>query len=423
MNKMSKRAFKGYWWLPDGEEAGGVATYHPENGIELELFSPISESDHRDFDGEANRVSRILGLTTENELLTLDDCVQTQSSREFTSKQSLDTETYRANNLFVGDHITEDEISFDRFRVSYPLLYQWTGTQGLNFAVSDNADFDISYDVPSAKKVALERFDLKLLFSVSTTTSRSGKLTLEENAYLEFDPDSGSLTFDEIQRQVSKWQDFITLATGENVPASEVVGYTNSDSSEMDQSVEIFYTTSSRPDPPETVHPSRTNFMLTDIEENFTTVLRNWAEQSNQYESAYDLYFSVVYESQMYLQNQYVTLMSALEGFHREKFRDDTETISHIRESLEEITTQYADVFAALPWDISDMASELVDIRNKAIHGNIVKQTDQLDLYDYVLLLQGMLEAILLDELKIPVSHIKDRLRTRYNSLRPENNG
>lgn len=421
---MTKRAFKGYWWLPNGEEAGGVATYHPEDGIELELFSPIGEFDSGDFGGEANRVSRILGLTTENELLTLDDCVQTQSSREFSSKQSLDTETYRANNLFVGNHITDGEITFDRFRVSYPLLYQWTGIQGLNFAVSDNANFDISYDVPSAKEVELEKFDLKLLFSVSTTTSRSGKLTLEENAYLEFTPHAGSLTFDEIQRQVSKWQDFITLATGENVPASEVVGYTNSDSSEMDQSVEIFYTSSSRPDPPETVHPSRTNFMLPDIEENFITVIRNWAEQSNQYESAYDLYFSVVYESQMYLQNQYVTLMSAVEGFHREKFREDTETASHIRlnETLEEITTQYADVFTALPWDISDMASELVDIRNKAVHGNIVKQTDQKQLYDHVLLLQGMLEAILLDELEVPVAHVKDRLRTRYNSLRPENN-
>ena len=419
---IEQQEYKGHWWLPgtEGDTAAGVATYNPDEGIELELFSKIEESNIAD---KATRYDRIFGVTTDNELVTLSDCIVTSTSMTMSPRSRSSTLKCLAHQLFVGDHIEESPITFDRVRITYPPLLQWAGIDGTTMNMEGSNSFTLSYETPSTITNTLPNFDLDILATANTSRSRSGKFTLEQEAYFELTPKSGEIHFEQVQSQVGKWQDFITLAVGDDVSASKVRAYRESEVKERSVEIEIFYQSVSHSTDIDPMHTRRTNFVLDDIRDRVDEILRNWAIQSTKYKSAYDLYFSVVYLSEMYLQTQYIMLMSAMESFYREKFEKnaDTDRLPPIRQVLDDIVVTYSNQFGGLPWGLDDqMVSELLELRNRAVHGIETSDIENREMYDKVLLLQAMLEAILLSELGIPMDHIHERLGFRYKHLKPD---
>lgn len=144
----NKRELKGYWRLPEGEESGnnewvgGIATYDPDSGIELELFSSLSGEFLTE---EPPQFDRIFGSTVEGEKVTLENCFRAG----FSSKAN--TETYFAQNLFIGNYLNKSEMNFNYLRIKYPLLHDWTQITGLRPHLSDSEGITVNY-VPPAKK-------------------------------------------------------------------------------------------------------------------------------------------------------------------------------------------------------------------------------------------------------------------------------
>lgn len=446
----NKKELRGYWRLPEegneqSEWIGGIATFNPGKTIELELFSKMSEDI---FTNDQPQFDRIFGWTTEGEKVTLQNC------RRIGFSSKAETEIYAIRNLFVGDYLKESDIAFDRFRVTYPLLHQWAQQTGIKRKFSESNKMVVEYSPPPAQEAEADEELIRIITSGRTKSSNRGQVTIDEETYLEINPEKKKISFSEVRDQVNKWKDFLTLATNENIGISELIGYQETDT-EQDNKVEIYYNTIGDSNYPEQLNTFTANFVLSDIENNLSTVLVNWMELSNQYESVYDLYFSVVYQSQMYLENQYMMLMTALNLVYQQRFsyqylseEEMQEVIRNIDQSLSvevkqefkhhliedvlpaanqysiekvlaELAELYEPVIKELPWEVDREIAEIVAMHDYTIgRSRKLQEMNPQDIYDKTVVLRTLLEAILLTDIGIPEDHVREKLAQRYRPRR-----
>jgi hypothetical protein len=450
----NKRELQGYWKPSSGERwIGGTAVYHPEEGIELQLFEPISDESFT----EQPSFDYILGSTSEEGQVTLRNCRHSGTS---IGGGTLNTEKYRAQSLFIGNHISESEPSFTRFRVNYPLLHQWAGLTGIEERLSrmdddeeyDPNEIDVHYSPPDAKKAKGENREVQILTSANITHATAGSFSINENTYIEIAPTSGEIGFESLMDEVNNWRDFLTLAVNDNIGINEIRAYRETESGEEDD-VQVYYEASGEFNYPENFHPHRTNFQLDDLEERASSVLQNWMQLTEQYKSVYDLYFAVVYQNQMYLENQHMMLVSALSFYYQERYdykyldeerfqtvmntlsnslsfdlETDEEFRSHLhhevlptanQHSLERrlsaIAEDHQDILAELPWDTAEEISDLARVHNYTVgQSSKLQEAGPEWLYKKTVFMSTLFEIIILKDLDVPTNHIKTQLSRKY---------
>lgn len=182
-------------------------------------------------------------------------------------------------------------------------------------------------------------------------------------------------------------------------------------------------------------------------------------ELSDRYESVYDLYFAVVYQSQMYLENQYMMLMTALNLVYRQRFSYQylsEEVMEDIKRSMdqalpaevdqefryrlieeilpaanqysiEKVLTELAEIYEPiieeLPWEFDQEIAEIVAMHDYTVgRSRKLQEMDPQDIYDKTVVLRTLLEAILLTDIGIPEDHVREKLAQRYGSPRSVRN-
>jgi len=461
---IEEREFRGYWWLPENsdEKVGGIASFSPSDGVFLELFSALNEDPEYSGSDNVFRPDFIHGITTEGEKVTLANCIRGGYSLSSSQGTEVTSSKYQAISLLSGAHFTE-QVSFDRFRVQFPLLTKWSGITGINYSgsvleggeVSAGDTFEVTYEFPESITADLDDVELKLIFNADFNMGRVGGVSIDEKAYLDIIPDSGQISYEESTDYSEILQDFITLATGKEVQASMMVGRLEQDEQPGNTDVEIFFSTGSDLKLPDSLHPRKANFVLSDIVEDFSEVMNNWFEHYEELEPVYNLYFSVQYNSEMYLQNQFLSLTQAIETYHRreiggqylsdddfeefyeelcenipgrfdESFRDHLEqgTFKYaneysLRKRLSQLVSEQENILKELPMDVEASVNEIVNTRNYLTHYDegISPRVDTDELHPLILRLRAILETVLLSNLGIPEDQIVERLQQRFSEL------
>lgn len=461
---IDEREFRGYWWLPENpdEKVGGIASFTPSDGVSLELFSTLNEDPDYMGSGNVFRPDFIHGVTTEGERITLKNCIRGSYSMSSSQGFGVTSSSYQAISLLSGAHFTE-QINFDRFRMQFPLLTKWAGVSGVNYSgsvleggkVSAGDTFEITYEFPESITAALDDVELKLIFNADFNMGRVGGASIDEEAYFDIIPDSGKISYDEAIDYTRTLQDFITLSTGKEVQASTLIGRLEREDQPGYNDVEILFSTGSDLKLPDSLHPNKANFVLADIIDDFSKVMDNWFLHYEELEPVYNLYFSTQYNSEMYLQNQFLSLTQAIETYHRrelggqylsesefeefyddlcemipdqfdESFQDHLErgTFKYaneysLRKRLSELVTEQKNILEELPMDVEGSVNEIVNTRNYLTHydESISPRADTDELYPLILRLRAILETVLLSNLGIPEDQIVKRLQQRYSEL------
>lgn len=444
------REFRGYWWLPESPDnkVGGIAVFNPSEGISLELLSSLNA----EF-GQLSRENRIYGITTEGKDVTLEDCVQNNSSMSISDGTGLTTSEYKALRAYIGSHIS-DEHRFDAGRIHYPILSNWVGISGVDDIQDDGqGSIEVSYDRPDAISAEISDAELSLNFSPKLSLQRVGGVSIDEKVYFRIQPKSGQLSFDELVGHGRTLQDFLTLASGKETQISDLIGIVDDEEEPGENKIEILFTTVGEVQGSGQLHSGRANFMLSDIREKFSEVMRSWFRGYEELKPVFNLYFSVQYSSEMYVQNRLLTLSRAVETYHRsrmdgqylsedefEEFYQDlcdevpdeySESFrSHLmngtfkyaneyslRKRLSELTNRYIHILERLPLEIENSINLIVNTRNYFTHydEDISPRASASGLRDLNLKLMAMLETALLSEIDIPESQIRSRLQKRYS--------
>ena len=457
-----QREFEGYWWTPKSEDrkVPGTLEYDPDEGITLQLLTTLTEDgDLPSADSAATRYDRILGKSTDDDDLTLLNCIVSNVS----GIGGTQTEQYQASQLLIG-HCFTDSVEFSRLQVKSELIDAWAERAATSFdsSILDRADgegpvkgkagdtFEIKAEAPETLEAEIDRGTVKLKHDISTNLRRRGGGEITDKCFFELDFGSDTVDREMLLDYAKRIEDFVSLALGEECWAEELIGI----GADGETEIEVLYRPQGSPKEASKIHPYKTNFILPDISDNYETVVANWFSAYDEYSQALNLYFSTRYNNRMYVNNEFFSLVQTIEVFHRrnEEFEgvyldpddfgdyydDLCDTIrsdfdNSFKQHLKDGTFEYANEYSLakrmtelvreidgileeIPLEFESNIRPIVNARNNLTHKGDARSSTN-ELYKFSLILKALFETLILLEIEIDKGHLQERLSQRYGEL------
>ncbi|NEO54400.1 MAG: hypothetical protein F6K54_15695 [Okeania sp. SIO3B5] len=335
---MENIEYSGYWWLPfkEDKKMPGTLTFTNDEGIKLQLMGSFLQLKVGSFTGELESTldfSIILGFA-DGEIITLCDCT-TFSSEVCYSKFAL-----------IGRYFTNtktDEILFHKAEVQYSYLSDW-------------ADLPRIREEPKLPYQDKEE-ELRFIYTRPETiegTTKDGKFSLDyrysnkscvnidfkQFASFIIQPNQ-ELSFKDFDSKfIHPLNNFITFATDRTNYITELTLYSrhgdllhrvNSRDILDEMPIKAIY---------QTRYPERKKtdklFIKLDmllslsyikIKSDFSSVLNKWFDSWERLASIFNLFFSIRYKPDMYLENQFLNLVYAAESYHRRRTETDKKNL------------------------------------------------------------------------------------------------
>jgi hypothetical protein len=359
--------YKGHWWLPESpeERVCGTLTYVPQDGAALELFGSFSSS--------------VTGLTrlfapkiilgeSDHGRVTLHDCVQTHLT--LGSMQSC---SFEVRNILLGYHFsTEHDIAFKRLLVHYSSLDEWINRSGFDKKVLAESmhppwdRFTIVYERPQLIEAALSAdCNISLYFQVSfpglSYLQKEACIVQEDYVELEFSSNRG---LNDCYDELFHLRNFLTLGISAPICTLKLRGYIQ----DREDPIKIFSKQQYMPQELELIHPLKVLFSFDFIAERFALFLKNWYSKRGSLKRVYELYFSLVYNPHMYLDDRFSSLCEAAEAYH--KAIVNPKRIS-LRIRLSDIVDEFWRVATTFIPDKKAFTDTVVDTRNYLSHPDV----------------------------------------------------
>lgn len=323
---MEETEFKGQWWLPEkNNPVGGVATYTPEDGVHLELFDRLDRN--RLPMQSNNNTDRILGVTTENEAITLVQCMESGSSMKTSRNSSISPEEYDCRFLLKGTHIPVNNLAFDKMSIEFPFLGEWAELRKIqtkfnltNPPYSSPGDqMLLEFKRPQPKRAIVDGDKIDIAMGSSMNQSNRGYTngTLDLTTVFSIEPRKPDVILPKYIDYIMKAKRFFALAIEKRIEPRSITGYIDESDQGRSTKVEIYYQIGFKPDYSGSLHPNRVLFKLSDISNSYEEILNNWYNKSSLLKPVFDLYFATRYNDGMYTENTFLSLTQALETYHR----------------------------------------------------------------------------------------------------------
>jgi len=437
--------YKGIWWLPHKpkEQVSGTFKFTPNEGAVLDLIGSF-----KDITGMNKMLEPeiILGISSDGKNITLHNCFETKSNLNF---PGLLTSSFYANIAFVGAHFQKTEdIKFKSLSVHYLYLDEWFNVSGFDIQhLFDEKEVVIRYKLAEPIQAAID--DYKILLDVRATGPTHSivqkEASIKQRTYIRVEP-SGEKSFDEYLNIMYRIQNFLSLGIMEPVYPLVVEGITEVNKEMINDKtynppVKIYYRVSDIPKAPKTLLPFDMLFTFKDISDRFEVFLRNWFEKADLLEPVYNLHFGTLYNPRMYLEHRFLSLLQAIESYHRRTMKnfelpeeqhknrivEILNAVSHghkdwlknklaysnepnLRRRLKEILEKFADVLNKFIPDKDFFIHKVVTTRNYLTHYDETlkeQSAEGKELYHFTQKLKILLEICLLKELGFTSENIK----------------
>lgn len=319
---MQERTYRGEWWIPGSEDdaVAGEMTYRPQDGAEVELFDSLDGSldplRPRDLD-------LVFGDVFEEGLVTLRNVHSFSGKFRGTSNVK---QSFRASTVFIGENIGEKS-KFSKLEINFPNLHAFTSHNVIEDHPPSEDDPHISTEISGTEstEVEVDGTDISLSTGFTVNTNLSGTEYSRRSKFtLRF---SNPLSYREIRQQLNFLQRYVSLAYQDPVYPSSVT---------LDDNIEVLYQITQYHSPPEIRNPHQLAFRQTDID--LRNSLDRWVDHSKNAETLHDMYFSIVYDPDMSVQYDFLSLAIAIESYFRYIFPDrkpmEKEDYTEFREGL-----------------------------------------------------------------------------------------
>lgn len=442
---MDSVKFRGKWWLPEMAEGtsipdnavAGILSHTPSEGGKLDLigtFTPFIEKIGQEPIDEEEVT--IHGYTTDGTYTTLLNCIHSG----ITSSSGFETERYRFSRM-IRRGPAETDSKYWKCTFSFQNLDNWTNLR----RVTTPGNYLTSVGPAFSKSASTAKADVILNVYEDKQSSRLGNNI--GSVSFSIWPDE-PLTVDEYHTEyIRPLQNLVTLGVGRAVFPTFINLY--KDYFGNIHSKRTFRTQLSNYYDPEERPSIYMNFTLPDID--FEVTIENWL---NSYESIgrlHNHYFGTVYADQMYVQLQFMSMMFALEDYHRrtfpdnqkimgkkvyERFRDVTlerlppvsvqeraeglfKSIMNepsVRDRLEDITQRHEEVFPD-SYNITSNLSTIVDTRHKIAH-SLEEEVPPLEVKKNEIRLRVITLAVVLDIASVDPEIAREILENTHKTVR-----
>lgn len=446
--------YNGDWWLPRNpkKKISGTLRFNPFNIISLKLNG--SFRDHMKTSRKISPPDIILGRTSEGKAITLYKCFEKNLSIYSTNSV---TTTFESKFILIGYHFEKKrDILFDSISLNYPHLEEWIGMRVFEIEKDNNEflfkKYTVSYSFPEKITTEIDNTVVSFEYKFQRKLNLIKDISLKHITFLKLEPKTQTHFDDYINRLIYNIQTFLSLAIGKALHPLIIEGraklssINSSDSKPITKDILIFYPSGVSIDVQNKFMSPDMLFSFSVVLDNFGEYLTNWFKKSKSLKPVYDLYFGVLYSSSIYLHHEFLSLVQAIESYHRRRYKDKylsdrkskdvynalisaipkgiesdfkyslKNRFRHInefslRKRLKELLNRYNDVTSLLIHDEKIFIEDVVNTRNFLTHydkKNESKANKGKELYNLVQKIKFLLEVCFLMELEIPIEKIKE---------------
>jgi hypothetical protein len=337
---MEEFEYEGIWWLPENTEnpLHGSLKYSPEGGANLEVHGSLITSAEPNAknkpikaidDDFLLRPTIILGKTINGKAVTLYKCIQTSLTQHF---PGLAVSQFTVYYVFVGCHfIKEDDIVFKSLLIDYSNLDDWSHVSGFKEKTEIDHDerlkkLEITYESPRVTEVSVNKYRVSISFSLDYKSKVYHEYNLKQKTIIKMASDTIIHFNSFISEIAAHIQNFLCLAIGNAIYPNNIIGISDArvtkfnDGKTIFNPIDIFYKLGRFSRLPLRVDVLEMLFYFEDIMNDFKLYLNNWINKAEILQPVYDLYFGILYNPSLYLNYQFLSLVQALESYHRRRF-------------------------------------------------------------------------------------------------------
>jgi len=348
--------YKGNWWLPDNidKKMMGILRYSPNEGFELEVIGAFMEL--QDIFSKSQNPEIIQGTSSEGKIITLYKCYI--SRRTISSSESCTTK-FKPANIFIGMHF-DKEIKFKKFIINYSNLDEWVNIDGFSISDPSTGELQITYKIPDDIIVPVnENYELSITFSVEgpnwSIVQKESCIKQITHITIESKKDTPIAEYEEMMYKI---RNLLSLGVGKPIYALAIIGQTEKclfceKPRRIYNDIEIYYNFDEIPDKLESIIPQNMLFNFKNISKSFELFIKNWFNKSEVLAPVFDLYFSVIYNPNLYLDTKFLNEVQALESYHRRK-----ETTEKYDVSPEEHKVRMENILCSIPIDYKNWLSK-----------------------------------------------------------------
>ena len=352
---MNDTKIKGLWWLPGNPEKqlSGEITYGPTSGVQLSLL------DHFFKDSTLDSFT-VWGMTVRGKPVTLFNCHTKNLTMHLPGARVAEISSYFG---IVGGHFKSPiEVKFLKVFAELSYLHEWTWTSGIKVVPKESGNgWQIAQEmIPEIPLGTFDPFSLALKFTGHLSPG-FGDCKLSEDCV--FSIEAKELTpYESFQDLIHRFQHFVALGVSRPVYALSVSARVDKpkqvfQGQEIYEEFEIIRKLSHGNEKLESLTPHDMQFCLADLQPQPAQFLKRFFDKHQLLEPVCDLYFSTLYNREMYVQQQFLSLAHAVEAYHRAFIGGKYQPDDTYRNGLQKI------LWAAIPQDVD--ADFRASLKNK----------------------------------------------------------
>ncbi len=325
---MKSFELNGYWWLPSNPDniIAGTLSFDPINGGFLSLLG--SFQNFTKF-GQVFDVDIILGFA-DGKKITLYHCYATGSNMSLTTGGPIALKSSFLVNIIILGHYFEkvDDIMFKSLSVNYSHLEDWTQISGFKFNLQSDKEnhfnqYEVKYNFPQKFEMKIDDVLISFDYNFREGGDRIKEVRLLQTTFIKVEPLRECHLDTYLNNIFYHIQNFISLGVGKAVYPLIVKGKNENCKIELRKGrivyndIEVFYKARDFQEASKKLHPLDMVFFLGDVRDELEKYLNNWFKKAELIQPVYDLYFATLYSPKMYLQHKFLSLIQALEVYHR----------------------------------------------------------------------------------------------------------
>jgi hypothetical protein len=346
----TNRSIEGQWWFSDDDSVviPGTLLIGDSHKYTLELNGAFALKTPAQIQavmsGKTGFISpdtekTIQGLSKNGKPVTLEYLPIKGSHIVFSGYNS---ESYPVTRVFENVHFDDPKnITFKKMYVDFSHLYEWFGLTPLRCEYEPHPNGKdirrMSLICEPQGKIPLANhgnFTLSLITSAHFPFGVTEQIPIKQHTSLIIESTNGAeLPYTDFLEIIFSFRELLTLGLGKHATITSIVGFTSvneiplPDGTKHGAEVIIhdrfeFPSANEKP-----LRPDEMHFTFQDIRAIGDTVLGNWINRSQESKDAYNLYFSTVAVPDLNLRNEFLNIISALEGYYRFKYRKDDKLI------------------------------------------------------------------------------------------------
>jgi len=352
----------GFWWLPENgnKKVPGVLKFSADKEIKLELMGSFHESIRQAIDSkQAQYFEIILGESKGTKFTLL-------RSQEMDKKiGSIGNSNYMLSSFYCeyiikGIHfLSLDDVKFAQMNINFIYLEDWIVPDPFKFEDMKT----IRYVDPPENHIKIEK--INSIISIVSTQSVSNDfktVSMSVHSFFIIKPVAESKDLVWYEAVIGCLGNFLTLAIGMPTYPKTMRAYLSNN-----YEIEIYFAINNILFEGD-IHFSQMVIPYADLSSYLDRFLNNWFNYSDTLEPVYELFFGTYY-SQLYVHFYFLSLIQAIEAFHRRIYEDNGEYLSD--SDYEPLRSSLTNSIPTTFPDGSDYPAGFRDaLKNKIKYGN-----------------------------------------------------